>query len=66
MKMIRAHVSQSEGFKEPFRVEKGYAILPDKPGLGIEVDEAALERHAFDGIWETPQFQRQDGSFAEW
>jgi galactonate dehydratase len=31
--------------KEPFEVENGYIDLPDDPGLGIELDEDALERH---------------------
>jgi L-alanine-DL-glutamate epimerase-like enolase superfamily enzyme len=31
--------------KEPLRVQDGYIPLPTKPGLGIELDEAALVRH---------------------
>jgi L-alanine-DL-glutamate epimerase-like enolase superfamily enzyme len=29
---------------EPFRVEEGFAQVPDKPGLGYELDKAAVER----------------------
>ena len=32
---------------EPIRVENGYIPLPTKPGLGIELDEAALARHPY-------------------
>jgi len=51
---------------EPIRVENGYALVPEGPGLGVEVDESKLEEFRFDGIWETPLFERRDGSFAEW
>jgi D-galactarolactone cycloisomerase len=37
---------------EPFTVENGYLIPPEKPGLGIELDEEALERFAFSGAEE--------------
>ena len=37
---------------EPFKVENGYLIPPEKPGLGIELDQEALQRFAFDGIEE--------------
>lgn len=30
---------------EPIRIENGYALVPDKPGLGVELDEAALKRY---------------------
>ena len=32
---------------EPLRVENGYVYLPEGPGLGIDLDEEALERHAY-------------------
>jgi galactonate dehydratase len=31
--------------REPFTVEDGYIRLPEAPGLGMELDEAVLERH---------------------
>lgn len=65
--LCQEQLSLGHGYlKEPIHVENGFAILSEKPGLGIEVDESALETHVFDGIWETPQFQHRDGSFAEW
>jgi galactonate dehydratase len=29
----------------PLPVENGYFILPDRPGLGFDVDENELQRH---------------------
>lgn len=31
--------------KEPFNYRDGYMIVPDKPGLGIELDEAKIEQY---------------------
>ena len=39
--------------------------VPDTPGLGVEVDEAALAEHPYEP-WECPTFQRNDGSFTNW
>ena len=50
-----------------FAFEDGYVRRPTGPGLGIEVDEAAV-RAADDrgGIWRSPTWRNDDGSFAEW
>jgi galactonate dehydratase len=45
----------------------GYLPVPDGPGLGIEIDEAAVreadkDRHR----WRNPVWRTKDGSFAEW
>jgi galactonate dehydratase len=32
---------------DPFVVENGYIILPTRPGLGLELDEAAMARHPY-------------------
>jgi L-alanine-DL-glutamate epimerase-like enolase superfamily enzyme len=34
-------------WRTPARVEDGYLLLPDSPGLGLDLDEDALERFAF-------------------
>jgi len=34
--------------KEPFEVRDGRLVIPDRPGCGIEWDEAAVKRLAFD------------------
>ena len=45
----------------------GHLAIPDGPGLGIEIDEAAVraadkDRHR----WRNPVWRHRDGSFAEW
>lgn len=45
----------------------GYLPVPDGPGLGIDIDEAAVreadkDRHR----WRNPIWRTSDGSFAEW
>ncbi|OON71356.1 galactonate dehydratase [Streptomyces tsukubensis] len=52
---------------EVFRFHQGHLALPTAPGLGIEVDEAAVR--AADGRtpdWHNPVWRHEDGSFAEW
>ncbi|MDP8993568.1 MAG: galactonate dehydratase [Pseudomonadota bacterium] len=45
----------------------GYIAIPEGPGLGVAIDEAAVreadrDRHR----WRNPIFRTADGSFAEW
>jgi hypothetical protein len=40
---------------EPLRIEGGYARVPEAPGLGVEVDEAALSRFRMDPPYELPR-----------
>jgi len=42
-----------------------YYPLPTRPGLGVELDEDALERHPF-RIREHPHLARPDGSYTNW
>jgi galactonate dehydratase len=50
-----------------FDYEHGFVSRPRRPGLGIEIDEAAVERAAHDGhAWTPPPWTYPDGSFAEW
>jgi galactonate dehydratase len=39
--------------------------VPDRPGLGVEVDEKRLARDAFK-FWEPPHLRRGDGSYTNW
>jgi galactonate dehydratase len=51
----------------PFDFVAGYANRPAGPGLGIEVDEAAVRRAAEIGhSWRNPIWRHEDGGFAEW
>lgn len=37
---------------EPLRVEAGDLVVPDKPGIGVEVDESVIERYPYlPGPW---------------
>ncbi len=51
----------------PFRFVDGYAAPLVAPGLGIDIDEAAVRRAAEIGHrWRNPRWTHRDGSFAEW
>ena len=52
--------------KEPFVVKNGYIDAPTKPGLGVELDDAALNERLYNGKWTTPRKSYADGSHAEW
>lgn len=62
------HRDLGEGIlKQPFKIESDGCIkVPDRPGLGIEVDEAAIEQFRYDGTWDTPHLLFEDGSIADW
>jgi galactonate dehydratase len=50
-----------------FDFEDGFVSRPTAPGLGIEIDDAAVERAAHAGhAWTPPPWTHADGSFAEW
>jgi galactonate dehydratase len=40
-------------------------VVPDTPGLGVEVDEARLAAEPF-RFWEAPHLRRKDGSYTNW
>jgi galactonate dehydratase len=53
--------------KEALTPVGGYLPVPQAPGLGVDIDEAAVreadkDRHR----WRNPIFRTEDGSFAEW
>ena len=65
--MCQEQVSLGEGYlKTPFVVKDGYVDLPLKPGLGIELDEAAMaDKIGHD--WTNPQtYDEEDGSVVDW
>lgn len=66
--LCQEQVSLGEGYiTEPFEVKDGYIDLPTKPGLGIELDDEAIEAKRFDGRWSNPKwFHEDDGSVADW
>jgi galactonate dehydratase len=51
----------------PFAFPDGYIRLSEAPGLGVEIDEAAVRRADAAGHrWRPPLWRHPDGSFAEW
>ncbi|WP_112140912.1 galactonate dehydratase [Glycomyces dulcitolivorans] len=50
-----------------FAFDEGYVARPTKPGLGIEVDEAAVRKAAESPHrWRNQVWRLEDGTFAEW
>jgi galactonate dehydratase len=50
-----------------FQFVDGHVQRPTAPGLGIQVDEAAVRRADETGHrWRSPLWRHRDGSFAEW
>ncbi|GAB7017298.1 galactonate dehydratase [Halostagnicola sp. A-GB9-2] len=50
-----------------FDYEQGYVTVPDKPGLGIELDEEYIREQAENDVdWHNPIWRHDDGSIAEW
>jgi galactonate dehydratase len=52
-----------EVVKEPIPLVRGYLEIPERPGLGVELDEKAAARHPFQP-WRRPFNARVDGSLA--
>ncbi|TDV38624.1 galactonate dehydratase [Actinophytocola oryzae] len=51
----------------PFTCVAGYVDRPVGPGLGIEIDDAAVRVAAEEGhSWRPPVWRHDDGSLAEW
>jgi L-alanine-DL-glutamate epimerase-like enolase superfamily enzyme len=42
---VGSWVRQDDLIVEPLRFESGYAIVPDRPGLGCALDLAAIEKY---------------------
>ena len=57
------YVSDEAGFS----YDNGYITIPDRPGLGIEVNESVVEKMAQEGHrWRAPVWRHDDGSISEW
>jgi galactonate dehydratase len=46
-------------------LDRAEYIVPDAPGLGVEVNEELLARNEFQ-FWEAPHLRRRDGSYTNW
>lgn len=41
-----------EILRDPLPIEQGYLVMPDKPGLGVDIDESVVDRYPFQpGPW---------------
>ncbi|MGX1673096.1 galactonate dehydratase [Streptomyces sp. NPDC055400] len=53
--------------REPFRFVAGSLLRTERPGLGVDIDEAAVRAADAKGhTWRNPVWRYEDGSFAEW
>lgn len=53
--------------KEIFQYKDGYVDIPDKPGLGIIIDEEKVRKVSAEGlVWTNPSWKNEDGTIAEW
>ncbi|MBU8907681.1 galactonate dehydratase [Desertibacillus haloalkaliphilus] len=53
--------------KETFKYSDGFVSIPDKPGLGITVNEEhVIEMAKIGHDWKNPIWRHADGSVAEW
>jgi galactonate dehydratase len=53
--------------KEVFYYKDGFVDIPDKPGLGVEMDEEKVREIAQEGlVWTNPSWKNDDGTIAEW
>lgn len=55
--------SRAEIVDEPIKLVDGYLELPERPGLGIDLNMDALEKYPF-ASWHRPFTYREDGSLA--
>jgi galactonate dehydratase len=65
--LCQEQVSLGEGYlKRPFVVTKGYVDVPTGPGLGIELDEKALEKKVGHDWRNREEYDKDDGSVVDW
>jgi len=55
----------AEFFPVQPRLQGAVYVVPDGPGLGVEVNEERLARESF-RFWEAPHLRRRDGSYTNW
>jgi galactonate dehydratase len=52
-------------FQSAFKVGEPTIVVPDVPGLGVEVNEEYVRSQSFK-FWEAPRLRRRDGSYQNW
>jgi galactonate dehydratase len=51
---------------ELFSYKDGYVTIPNKPGLGVDVNEDLVRKLEGDHRWRNAAWRHEDGSVAEW
>ena len=65
--LCQEQVSLGVGYlKEPFKVENGYVRVPTRPGLGVELDEKAMEDKIGHDWRNAETYSEKDGSVVDW
>jgi galactonate dehydratase len=65
--LCQEQVSLGEGYlKKPFTVRDGYLDLPTGPGLGIELDDHAIESKLNHDWRNQESYDAEDGSVVDW
>jgi galactonate dehydratase len=57
--------TNDEIFPNQLKLVGSTIVVPETPGLGVEVDEAYIRSQSFQ-FWEAPHLQRRDGSVTNW
>jgi galactonate dehydratase len=53
--------------KDMFEYKDSFVDIPNKPGLGIDMDENKIKEVSQQGlVWSNPQWKNYDGTIAEW
>ena len=65
--LCQEHTTLGGGYlRQPFTMRGGYVDLPTGPGLGIELDDDAME-DKIDHDWLNPEsYDPDDGSVVDW
>ncbi len=64
--LIQEHGHLGEGYVDvPFTDTGGHLSVPERPGLGVEVDEEAVRAMKW-VEWQTPRLSHADGGVADW
>lgn len=72
--LVQEHPTMPDGhdlgnvlFEEPFKIVNGYIEVPQKPGLGFEINEDAVKELAYSGDYVCPiEYHEDDNSLADW
>ncbi len=61
----KLNFSDPDLFPAQAQQDGAFFVVPDRPGLGVEVNEEYAQKQAFQ-FWEAPHLRRRDGSLTNW